>query len=104
MLLLEASGFGRGEGVLDLRSDNVKNRMKMLDPDKVSEQQKVMILEAFQPLRNREIKDLNHELLQPDRLNFDQVVAQVYGFEDDLQSIRNAARDLLSMRMLASRT
>jgi hypothetical protein len=104
VLLLEASGFGRGEGVLDLRSDNVKNRMKMLDPHRVSEQQKVTILEAFRPLRNREIKDLNHELLQLDRLNFDQVVAEVYGFEVDLQSIRNAARDLLSMRMLASRT
>ena len=102
ILIIEASGFGRGEGALDLRSDTVKKRMRMLDPARITPSDRKTILDTFQPLLQRELLDLPEELFKEDRLDFDEAVAKAFGFQDQLDAIRQAIRDLLAIRQQAS--
>jgi hypothetical protein len=102
LLLIEASGFGRGEGVLDLRSDAVKNRMRMLDPRLVSSANRTKIVNTFQPLKQRNVLDLSQEMQKQDRLDFDRAVSEAFGFENCLDAVRNATLEIMNMRLLAS--
>lgn len=79
MLSLEFLGFGRALGVLDLSSMRIKERMRMLNTFSLTETQKNAILEAFEPLLQREIEDVVDELTLPDRIAFDRAVLDAYG-------------------------
>lgn len=102
VLLLEASGFGRGEGVLDLRSDSVKNRMRMLDPNRISSKDRLKILKAFAPLKGRSVLDLTLEMCENDRFTFDRAIGEVFGFSSYVDAVRKASIEIMSIRLLAS--
>ncbi len=94
MYLIEALGFGRGQGALDINSTNFK-KVKMLDPKLVSGEDRKAILEAFKPIIDREILQTSKELQMEDRENFDKKVLKAYGIEEYYPRIKES---LLSMQ------
>jgi len=55
MFYLEAMGFGRGEGVLDINKNNFEENFHILNPRLLNETEIKSIIESFKPLIEREI-------------------------------------------------
>ena len=94
MFYIEAVGFGRGLGALDINKDSIKNAF-MLNPKLVNQEDRQIILSKFRPLLERKIMTTEKELCQQDREIFDMAVLRAYGIEDYYQSIKSS---LLSMQ------
>lgn len=93
---IEASGFGRGLGVLDIRAENIKNCF-MLNPSLVGRKDEKEILKAFSKLLERPIKNIADELEMPDRLNFEHVVLKAFGIDSYFNKIK---KSLISMQQV----
>ena len=76
---LEALGFGRGLGALDSSPTNLKKNLKILNPELLTESQKNLIKEKFELFKNREIMDIEDELADNIRNDFDNTVLEAYG-------------------------
>lgn len=83
---VEATGFPKGLGALDNRAENMK-KIKILDPSILTDNKKEKIISAFQPLLFREILNTKDEYVQSDRLYFEQVVADCFGYSHMLERI-----------------
>lgn len=94
MFYIEASGFGRGLGALDINSRNIA-KCRMFNPKLVSPNYRNKIIEAFKPLLNRDIKPVREELSSIDRMVFEKTVMKAFGVEEYLPSI---VYSLLSMQ------
>lgn len=94
MFYIEAVGFGRGLGALDINKDSINNAF-MLNPKMVSDNDRTCILESFTPILEREIKSTQEELLQGDREIFDKAVLKAFGIEDYYERIK---KSLISMQ------
>lgn len=94
MFYIEASGFGRGLGVLDINKDSIA-KCYMLDPAKVSKTNRTKILTAFNKLLSRDVKNVSDELFEDDRIEFEHIVLQSYGIDNYFEQIRSS---LLSMQ------
>ena len=84
LLIVELNGVSRNLGALDLNADFFKTKMKMLEPNMLNDKQKENILEKFETLSTRKIKDYDAEYQQKDRIAFDQEVLKAYGFKTDI--------------------
>ncbi len=84
LLIVELNGVSRNLGALDLNADFFKTKMKILDPNLLSIEQKENILKKFKPLSTREIKNYNVEYQQEDRIKFDEEVLKAYGLKTDI--------------------
>ncbi|MDR1762043.1 MAG: SAM-dependent DNA methyltransferase, partial [Bacteroidales bacterium] len=82
-LTLEMRGTSRNLGALDLNANYLK-RLRILNPDLLSEQQKADILTAFQPLKKREIETVFVETQKQDRINFDKTILRSFGIDENL--------------------
>jgi hypothetical protein len=82
-LTLEMRGTSRNLGALDLNANYLK-QLRILNPDLLSEQQKVEILTAFQPLKHRKIESIFAEVQKSDRINFDKTVLRSFGIDENL--------------------
>jgi len=82
-LTLEMRGTSRNLGALDLNADYFK-KLRILNPDLLSKQQKKDILEAFRPLKYRKIEDIFSEIQKLDRINFDKTILRSFGINDNL--------------------
>lgn len=91
---IEASGFGRGLGVLDINKDSV-SKCYMPDPGQVSPGDRSRILEAFERLKARDLMSLSDELRDPDRIAFEHAVLKSFGVDGCYGRIRDS---LLSMQ------
>ena len=76
-------GTSRNLGALDLNANYLK-QLRVLDHDLLSVEQKSDILEAFQPLKNREIETISRETLKQDRINFDKTILRSFGIDESL--------------------
>jgi hypothetical protein len=94
----EATGFPKGLGALDNRAENVK-KILMLDPRRLSDSDSNKILEAFKPLLSRKIMATIQEYEQADRLHFESVVAECYGYTALFERIKNAVLDMQGVRL-----
>lgn len=94
MFYIEASGFGRGLGVLDVNKDNIA-KCYMLNPNLVSATDRQNILSAFEKLKARQIMKVSEELKDEIRLDFEHIVLQSFGMEDYFDKIKSS---LLSMQ------
>lgn len=94
MFYIEASGFGRGLGVLDINKDSIANSY-MLNPKLVSSEDRLKILHAFGKLKSREIRKTDEELCSSDRIEFERTVFKSFGIEDCYEKI---CQSLLSMQ------
>jgi hypothetical protein len=96
----EATGFPKGLGALDNRAENVK-QILMLDPDRLTATGRAKILAAFMPLLERKILSTVQEYQQTDRLNFERVVADSYGYAAQFDRIKNCILAMQSVRLSA---
>ena len=101
MFLIEAIGFGRGLGVLDLNATKLAGHLHMLDPNSVSTHNRRKILAAFAPLLGRKVFDLANELQSQDRLDFDHEVLQTFGIARIQNQIYDSLRRLFHIRQTA---
>ncbi|MCB9044679.1 MAG: SAM-dependent DNA methyltransferase [Chitinophagales bacterium] len=98
MFFIEALGFGRGMGALDLNSVRFKSSFKILDPDLIDEDAKQRVVESFRPLTNRNRLPLLDELNNPDRVLFEQTLLREYNLEDYWEPLYQALTTLYSIR------
>ncbi len=94
MFYIEASGFGRGLGVLDVNKDSIAN-CYMLNPKLVSKEDKNKIIKAFEKLKARNILKVSEELNDDIRLEFEHTVLSSFGIDNYFEKIKSS---LLSMQ------
>ncbi|MDD5902270.1 MAG: hypothetical protein PUC58_02775 [Oscillospiraceae bacterium] len=94
MFYIEASGFGRGLGVLDVNKDSIAN-CYMLNPKPVSKDDRAKIIAAFEKLKSRQIMRVSEELSDDIRLEFELTVLRSFGIDDYFEKIKSS---LLSMQ------
>ena len=94
MFYIEASGFGRGLGVLDVNKDSIAN-CYMLNPKLVSQNDRTKIIAAFEKLKSRQIMRVSEELSDDIRLEFEHTVLKSFGIDDYFEKIKSS---LLSMQ------
>ena len=96
--LIEATGFGRGLGALDLSRDRVAAVFRIPDLAQIRSGDRARILEAFRPLLAREVRDLPNELAAADRRRFDEVVLRAIGLGHLAIGIRQSLLALYRIR------
>lgn len=101
-LTIEMRGTSRNLGALDLNANYFK-ALKVLDPNKLTDEAKRKIKTAFQLLKNREIGTIFDELASADRLNFDKVVLKAFGIDDKIipslyQILSSAVTDRVTLK------
>lgn len=84
-LILEMRGTSRNLGALDLNADYLK-KLRVLNPDLLSDEQKTAILRAFEPLKRRNVGSIVDEINDPVRIAFDKVVLRSFGLDTSLLS------------------
>ena len=97
MFAMEAIGFGRGLGVLDASSARLKN-MYMIDIDQISQPDAEEIIRLFDIIKNREVMDIEDELKDPARREFDNKVLQSIGAQDLYDKIKDSLLSLQHTR------
>ena len=97
---IEAVGFGRGLGVLDINKKSISHCM-MFNPMLISASERSEILRRFKLIKKRKILTLLDELKQADRLDFEKCVFRAYGVERDLQNVINTLRSMQKTRIAA---
>lgn len=103
MFYLEALGFGRGLGVLDLNTRKLSKNLFMLDPSALGREEIDNICEQFNNLLNRDVLPIEEELIQPDRIEFDNTVLDSYNIQNYKDSITNSLLTLFKIRKAVNR-
>lgn len=98
LYFIEALGTGRGEGALDLSKDKLERDLKILNPKLFNKAQREEILRKFELLKQREIFEIEEELKQADRQEFDTAVLKTLGKEDLREKIKDALWNLYEIR------
>ena len=98
VFFLEALGFGRGLGVLDLNSTKLKDNMRILDPSLLTEQNKNKIKEFFKPILAREVYPLSKELTMDDRDKFETAVLDAYSLLEIKDKLKNSLLKMYQIR------
>ncbi len=94
---MEANGFGRGLGVLDINKDNLM-QSRMPNPDLLNQNDKNEILLAFTPIKQRKVKKLSEEFVSQDRINFEKVVFTKLGIFDLLEPLIESLKSMIQTR------
>lgn len=100
MYYIEAVGFGRGLGALDINSDSIKSSF-ILNPNLISAEDKVKILEKFSILSSRMVEATSIELTKADRDDFDNAVLSAFGISGLHNRIKEALLSMQKMRLSA---
>ena len=96
LFYIEAVGFGRGLGVLDINKESI-SKCYMLNPDLLTDEQKTDILDKFAALTTRGIIDINQDIEDPIRLEFDMAVLNAFSigrYFDNIVSSLKAMRKI----------
>ena len=101
LVMIEAIGFGRGLGALDLNKNRIEARLHILNPEILNDQQKERILNLFHPIATREILEISDELEQLDRIRFDDAILEAYEIDVAREVIYDALRTLIEIRRAA---
>jgi len=102
LFMLEGIGFGRGLGALDLNPTTLKKSMHLPDAGRIEAKGRRAIIDAFEPVRNRDVLDIADELEQPDRHIFDRAVIDALGVEINLDRVYDAMLNLVAIRQAAT--
>jgi hypothetical protein len=78
-------------------------QLRILNPDLLNDTQKSEILAAFQPLKQRKIKNIFEEVQEEDRINFDKTLLRSFGINETLLEniyslLTTSANDRISMK------
>ncbi len=82
VFFIEALGFGRGLGALDLSSTIMNKYLRMLNPDLLTQEQADLIKTKFEIIKYRDVNNILEELKDPDRIDFDNTILNAYGILD----------------------
>ena len=96
---LEALGFGRGEGVLDLNASKLRNGLPMWNPEIISSSSAAIILKAFHRLEARPVKTFTEECRSTDRQAFERTVLDAVGCSHLHGKLLNAVSRLHNIRL-----
>lgn len=99
LFFIEANGFGRGLGALDLSATRMKRTLKIPNPILLDQLQVQNIKEHFNPLICRDIQNLEIELEDPQRIEFDMAVLSAYGLGHLYDEIKESLLFLYNMRV-----
>ena len=94
MFAIEANGFGRGQGVLDISKTRFES-VYMIDPDNISEEDSKEIVKLFQAVSRRKVLNVEEEFMDADREAFDRKVLRAIKCEHLYDDIKNS---ILSMQ------
>lgn len=95
---IEAIGFGRGLGALDINKNTLSGSF-MLDPNLLNDNQKQNIIAKFEPLLARNILSTKEELQARDREEFDRTVLAAYGLSSYYENIKESLLSMQNMRL-----
>ena len=98
MFMVEAAGFGRGLGVLDINKDKIA-KCRILNPRLLTDEQKNYIIEAFNTLKQREILNTVEELKSADRIEFEKRIFESFGIQDYYEPIKKSLLTMQSTRL-----
>jgi hypothetical protein len=98
MFFIESFGFGRGLGALDLRATKFERDFKILNPNLLTADQKQTVINVFQPIAGRNRKPLEQEILQEDRILFENTLFEIYGITEYYEQIKTALLHLYKIR------
>ena len=97
LFYIEAVGFGRGLGVLDINKDSI-SKCYMLNPDSLSEEQADEIKSAFTTLKSRGVINFDKELSDPKRYEYDLKVLRMYSLDKYYPIIIQSLKAMRNMR------
>lgn len=98
LFLIESFGFGRGLGALDLRATKFERDFKILNPNILTSDQKLQIVELFRPIMQRNKLPLVQELESADRTAFENTLMEIYGISEYYEPIKNSLKQLYRIR------
>ena len=98
IFFIESLGFSRGLGALDLSSTRMKKHLRILNPEALTEKQIQLIKDKFMPIKDREIKNIEDELKDKDRIKFDNTVLKAFGILNLKDKIVDSFLYLYNMR------
>ena len=98
LLMIEAIGFGRGLGVLDINKDRIEDALHVLDPAAITADARNKIVGAFKPLTARAILEVADELDQDDRIAFDEIILEAFKVTVAREKIYDSLRALTEIR------
>ena len=98
MFFIESFGFGRGLGALDLRATKFEHDFKLLNFELLTDEQKQNIINAFQPIANRNRFLLEEEVEQADRVNFERALFEAFGISEHYEAIKSSLLHLYRIR------
>lgn len=98
MFFIESFGFGRGLGALDLRATKFERSFKILNPINLTSAQKERIINSFLPLTRRNRLPLEQEILQEDRVNFENTLFEIYEISEYFSQVRDSLIHLYKIR------
>ena len=97
LFYIEAVGFGRGLGVLDINKDSI-SKCYILNPATLSDEQARHIKITFLALIAKGIVDVETDLENPIRQEFDMAVLDAYGIGSYYGTIVNSLKSMRRMR------
>ena len=100
MFYIEACGFGRGLGVLDMNKSRCEG-MRLLNPELVEPAAREPVLKLFRRLKQRSVLPLEQEMQQKDRQDFDDALFAAYGLGALADSVRSSLLSLHAARCAA---
>lgn len=97
LFYIEAVGFGRGLGALDISKDSI-SKSYMLNPALITEEQTEKIVRHFSSLINRGITDVDQDLEDSVRYEFDMAVLKAFGISEYYDNIVNSLKAIRKIR------
>lgn len=103
LFYIEAVGFGRGLGVLDINKDSI-SKCYMLNPALLNEEQKTAIMSQFSQLLERGILDIKQDINDPIRQEFERVVLDAFGIGEYFDNIVSSLKAMRKVRKAVRQT
>ena len=103
LFYIEAVGFGRGLGALDINKDSV-SKCYMLNPNLLTPSSRSKILETFKVLKDRKIMNLSEEFADESRITFEHEVLKGFGLDNYYEMIKDSLVSMYKTRLMVRNT
>ena len=97
LFYIEAVGFGRGLGALDISKESI-SKSYMLNPALITEEQAENIISRFSSLIDRGVTDVDQDLEDSVRYEFDRSVLNAFGINEYYDNIVNSLKAMRKIR------
>lgn len=95
---IEATGFARGLGALDLNATSISNNY-ILNPNLLTTEQKNEIIQKFNELKNVSVGDALSELELEKKEKLDRTILKVFRIENQYESIKKSLSSMIRARL-----